>query len=228
MVGLGDGALGRGLRAPQLYVAPNFSPVSKYFLCGKLLIPLVETEMEVECRRCGCLFETSGITVKMCSECSAQYRRERGYTKPLGWVRKTSDMVEYRRQHRLANPEKYREYEKRRPPKTNEQERKKYENRMKRLRGADYVVGDPKNKTGGRSAVLTDEERRERHNTRRKTRRAIASGLLIPTPCQVCGCENVEAHHVDYSDHMNVVWLCSKHHRDTHHGKMCESVVEVE
>ena len=175
--------------------------------------------MNVECCRCGVVFETSGVTVKVCPSCSAAYRRMRGLVKPEGWVRKTADMAEYRRQHRAANPDKYREYEKRRPKRTLEENRRRYEAKMKKLHGPDYVVNDPANRLGhggGKAAVLTDEERRLRHNTRRITRRAIKSGKLVPQPCKVCGCVDVEAHHPDYSKPIDVVWLCAEHHREIH------------
>lgn len=51
---------------------------------------------------------------------------------------------------------------------------------------------------------------------RRKTRYAVKSGALAVAPCEVCGTENVEAHHDDYSNPMQVRWLCRKHHRDLH------------
>lgn len=61
--------------------------------------------------------------------------------------------------------------------------------------------------------------------TRVRTRYAIATGRLRrPKRCQECGKNpgtkkngdvRVEAHHVDYSDHLNVRWLCDACHRKT-------------
>jgi hypothetical protein len=52
--------------------------------------------------------------------------------------------------------------------------------------------------------------------TRRKTWAAIKSGRLIRQPCQVCGATKSEGHHPDYSDPLNVLWLCRAHHVQEH------------
>jgi hypothetical protein len=42
-------------------------------------------------------------------------------------------------------------------------------------------------------------------------------GLIEKTPCEVCGAtERVEAHHSDYNKPFDVMWLCSKHHKEWH------------
>jgi hypothetical protein len=55
----------------------------------------------------------------------------------------------------------------------------------------------------------------ERKNAHGKVRTAIKSGRLVRLPCFVCG-DNAEAHHPDYSRPLDVVWLCSPHHRQAH------------
>lgn len=57
------------------------------------------------------------------------------------------------------------------------------------------------------------------------TEEAIERGLLIrPDECENCG-ENyrftdgrtaIQAHHVDYNNHMNIMWLCQKCHHEWH------------
>lgn len=47
---------------------------------------------------------------------------------------------------------------------------------------------------------------------------AIASGDLIPGVCTICGNGKVEAHHPDYSQPLNVVWLCPRDHARHHAG----------
>lgn len=44
---------------------------------------------------------------------------------------------------------------------------------------------------------------------------AIRSGRLTPLPCWICG-EKAEAHHPDYSQPLDVVWLCPLHHKRAH------------
>lgn len=45
---------------------------------------------------------------------------------------------------------------------------------------------------------------------------AIKQGLLTKQPCEVCGCEQSEAHHDDYSKQLDVRWLCTRHHKEHH------------
>jgi hypothetical protein len=48
---------------------------------------------------------------------------------------------------------------------------------------------------------------------------AIRTGVLIPQPCEICGCQDVQAHHEDYSKPLDVKWLCVKHHKLVHVAK---------
>lgn len=56
----------------------------------------------------------------------------------------------------------------------------------------------------------------ERKSVHGKVHKAVESGALEKLPCWVCGCEEVEAHHPDYSAPLDVVWLCIPHHRQAH------------
>jgi transcription elongation factor Elf1 len=44
---------------------------------------------------------------------------------------------------------------------------------------------------------------------------AIKKGVLISLPCFVCG-GRAEAHHPDYDRPLDVIWLCSIHHKEAH------------
>jgi hypothetical protein len=58
--------------------------------------------------------------------------------------------------------------------------------------------------------------------------RATNVGYLVPRPCAVCGlfgCDDdgnrlVDAHHPDYSQPLDVMWLCDKHHQDWHRNNV--------
>ena len=45
--------------------------------------------------------------------------------------------------------------------------------------------------------------------------KALLRGKLERQPCWVCG-EKAEAHHPDYDRPLDVVWLCSPHHKEVH------------
>lgn len=59
-------------------------------------------------------------------------------------------------------------------------------------------------------------ERRRRNDARVFTQKAIALGILVPQPCEVCGVTKVHAHHTDYSKPLEVRWLCHEHHKAEH------------
>lgn len=45
---------------------------------------------------------------------------------------------------------------------------------------------------------------------------AVRKGLITKEPCLHCGNKKGEAHHNDYSDKLNVIWLCRKCHSMMH------------
>ena len=98
----------------------------------------------------------------------------------------------YARQHRKTNPDYYKQYE------------------------------SARSQTTKRKVLATrvTKEDRAKHPDRYKARtavnNAIKKGLLLKTPCELCNDSRVEAHHVDYSEPLQVIWLCAKHHRATH------------
>jgi hypothetical protein len=47
-------------------------------------------------------------------------------------------------------------------------------------------------------------------------RNAISSGKIKKGRCEICGCINVHGHHDDYSNPLDVIWLCPKHHTWIH------------
>ena len=57
----------------------------------------------------------------------------------------------------------------------------------------------------------------EKYAARVAVSNALRSGRLVRMPCEVCGCNESEAHHDDYSLPLDVRWLCRVHHL-MHHG----------
>lgn len=53
--------------------------------------------------------------------------------------------------------------------------------------------------------------------TRAKTQYMVKKGVIKKKPCKKCGDKKSQAHHVDYSDPLKVIWLCEAHHKQTHY-----------
>lgn len=58
----------------------------------------------------------------------------------------------------------------------------------------------------------------EKYKAHLAVQRALASGDLVKQPCEVCGADQVDAHHDDYSAPLAVRWLCRQHHTRLHSG----------
>lgn len=56
----------------------------------------------------------------------------------------------------------------------------------------------------------------ERQQARMFVSQALKEGVLIKKPCEVCFESKVHAHHPDWSEPLNVVWLCPSHHKAAH------------
>lgn len=52
---------------------------------------------------------------------------------------------------------------------------------------------------------------RQKQSARRDVAYAVKTGRLKKEACR-CGSMNVQAHHVDYSKPLEVIWACPKHH----------------
>jgi hypothetical protein len=116
-----------------------------------------------------------------CRDCMREYNHGRYKKKQSGWVRKTADKTAYMRQYRKDHPEYYREKDK-----------KKYDRRMKVLRGNDYVVGDPANREGLASTPEQLEFATKRRQAKSAVRSAIRNGSLVKLPCWCCGAERLK------------------------------------
>lgn len=64
--------------------------------------------------------------------------------------------------------------------------------------------------------MYTSEEYRLRDIAHRSVLKAIREGRLTRQPCQECGTAPAEAHHPDYSQPLDVLWLCGACHGITH------------
>ena len=62
---------------------------------------------------------------------------------------------------------------------------------------------------------LSDEQRKKA-NTRAYTKEYVKRGIIKKQLCSICGESNVEMHHDDYSNPLEVKWFCRKHHMEYH------------
>lgn len=51
---------------------------------------------------------------------------------------------------------------------------------------------------------------------RKATNHALRVGTLTKGPCEVCGEQKVDVHHMNYNDPLDVKYLCKRHHRAWH------------
>jgi len=67
---------------------------------------------------------------------------------------------------------------------------------------------------------LISKKSRLKHPIHTKARSIISHGIrdgkIIRQPCVHCGSIKSQAHHPDYSKPLEVIWVCSKHHRLYH------------
>lgn|SRR3990167_3905961 len=57
----------------------------------------------------------------------------------------------------------------------------------------------------------------EKQKAHVKLNYAIRTGKIIKSPCVECGdAYRIQGHHPDYSKPLEVIWVCSIHHKDLH------------
>lgn len=148
--------------------------------------------MEKACRSCG--------LTKEISEYYKHSQMKDGHLNKCKDCQKQSTL-----NARLARPEYYKEYDKKRSMLDHRvQARKEYR----------------KTKNGKLVVAKAHKKQRDLHPNKAIARFAVSNALrdgkLFKTCCHICGCEKVEAHHADYDRFLEVVWLCNKHHREAH------------
>ena len=56
----------------------------------------------------------------------------------------------------------------------------------------------------------------EKYEAHKILQNAVRKNLITKTECFVCGKSKVEAHHPDYDNPLDVIWMCRLHHKETH------------
>jgi hypothetical protein len=109
------------------------------------------------------------------------------------------------RANRAANVDHYREFDRRRA-----QDPKRVAARLA------YQQTDAFRESHERAVAKWIANNPERRRVHILTSNAIRTGRLVRLPCFCCGTLDVEAHHPDYSRPLDVVWLCTPHHKQLH------------
>ena len=101
--------------------------------------------------------------------------------------------------------------------------RKTYAKQHRRFSPKPRQGDKDRSKTPERKQQALDAQRKRREKNPEKTRArgrvndAIRYGKLRRGCCEVCGIENAQAHHSDYSKPLDVRWFCVEHHFDEHY-----------
>ena len=136
------------------------------------------------------------IHSKKCFKCQAVKLLTDFYkhpTMPDGYVNKCKECNKQDvLKHRLKNIDRVREYDR---------VRSKNVERMK----VAYEISNVWRKA--------DKRRTKCHNA---VKRAIQNGTLIRMPCIKCNAEKSLAHHENYDEPLNVIWLCQPCHKQRH------------
>lgn len=94
-----------------------------------------------------------------------------------------------------------------------ERARRREEKHRERARGHIYKPDPVKHKL---STYRWRTKHPEKYSAQKAIKNAIKRGALIQRPCEVCGCQQVDGHHPDYTKPLEVRWLCRRHHLELH------------
>ena len=98
----------------------------------------------------------------------------------------------------------------------NESERRAANREKQRKYERDYYAAHPEPTRARASKYRANYP--DRLKAVNKVNHEIAMGRLVRQPCERCGETNVQAHHDDYSEPLEVTWLCHSCHRKLHLG----------
>lgn len=149
---------------------------------------------------------------KRCFKCGSMLSISEFYRHPMmsdGHLNKCKTCTKRDvRQNRSDNIQHYREYDAMRCSDPD---------RVKKAKA--YAKSDRGRAVVAKAHAKQREKYPERVSARAAVATAIQSGRLKKMPCCKCGSLRSHGHHEDYSKPLDVVWLCSKHHREVHKTK---------
>ena len=63
-----------------------------------------------------------------------------------------------------------------------------------------------------------------KNQARWTVKNALKNKTLLKKPCMICKKNRVEAHHIDYKKPLEIIWLCSLHHKQIHRQNLDEKL----
>jgi hypothetical protein len=144
--------------------------------------------------------------MKKCKQCGALLPLSEYYDTKAGKFSKCKECVrENVKKNRADKEEYYKAYDRNRPDK---EERNK------------ATLDRQKTPEGKQAHNKRNKEWADRNTKQRAANYAVSNavrdGVLKKLPCFVCGDLEVEGHHPDYDTPLDVVWLCTAHHKEIH------------
>jgi len=127
-------------------------------------------------------------------------------------------------EHRMANIEYVREYDRNRPnAKDRSKENKRRLNELRETNPEKYRENERIRLKNYRS------KNREKNMAHRAVSYSISTGRIKnPGICSICGSScYTEAHHEDYSKPLDIIWLCDKCHKNRHKEIRAEKRLKV-
>lgn len=99
----------------------------------------------------------------------------------------------------------------------------------------------PKRRDAKKQALLNNPQLQERlkeykknykYDKKRKDATTVVSsavreGMIRKLPCLICGKLEVEGHHPDYDQPLDVIWLCTEHHAACHWITLLEEDIAI-
>jgi len=142
-------------------------------------------------------YKDHGTVAKVCFKCKQEKPLSKFYKHKMmadGHLNKCKECTKIDvRKHRIINIDKIREYDRARGSSKERIARNVVRQRAYR------------------------ENNREKYIARERAGRALEKGIIKRSPCEVCGIDKrIEMHHEDYSKPLEVVFLCSLHHKRVH------------
>jgi endogenous inhibitor of DNA gyrase (YacG/DUF329 family) len=148
----------------------------------------------VQCVECGNDFETTHSQGKYCSPVCRQIGDRKSWNK-----------------YNRANRKYRREY----------QRRHHEDIKVERAVQIKRYQKSPRGKEIRRKIDINSRKNHpEKYKARQEVLMAKRKGIITPQPCFVCGEPITEAHHIDYSKPLDVIWLCKLHHEEVHQNKI--------